>query len=129
MNGGPAPGPFEAEDSAGDGRHTLVLSGELDIASSAELKALLLQVCVRGTSGITLDLSRLTFMDSTGLFMVLFAKELADTHGYDFSLIPGSPTIQSLFELTGLLDALPFQTDGVNATPLAAPYTARELDS
>jgi anti-sigma B factor antagonist len=124
----PLPETIEVQDATGDGRHTLVLSGELDIASSAELKARLLQLCANQTTAITLDLSRLTFMDSTGLFMVLFAKELADTHGYDFSLVPGSPTIQHVFELTGLLDALPFRADGIKAVPPCAP-TATEQDS
>jgi anti-sigma B factor antagonist len=128
MNGSPLPEPVEAQDATGDGSHTLVLSGELDIASSAELKARLLQLCANQTTAITLDLSGLTFMDSTGLFMVLFAKELADTHGYDFLLIPGSPTIQHVFELTGLLDALPFKTDGTKALPPCAS-TATERES
>jgi len=115
VSGSQLPEPFEAQDVARDGRHTLVLSGDLDIASATTLKELLLEVSLVGTTGITLDLSGLTFMDSTGLFMVLFAKELADTHGYDLSIVPGSQKIQRIFELTGLLDLMPFQTDDANA--------------
>ncbi len=120
MNMMPPPEPFEVQDAVRDGRHTLVLSGELDIASAAELKAMLLELARDGTTGITLDLRGLTFMDSTGLFMVLFAKELSDRHGYDLSLIPGPPKIQRVFELTALLDVLPFQTDDASAISLGA---------
>jgi anti-sigma B factor antagonist len=114
MNGSP-PVPFEVHDAVCGGRHTLSLHGELDIYSAGELKAMLLEVVRDGTSGVTLDLSGLTFMDSTGLYMVLFGRELTERHGCDFSLIPGSPKIQHVFELTALLDVLPFQTDEVDA--------------
>jgi anti-sigma B factor antagonist len=102
----------------------LVLSGDLDMASATALKDMLLGVSRNGTTSVTLDLSGLTFMDSTGLFMVLFAKELADTHGYELSLIPGPPKIQRIFELTALLDLLPFQADDSGA---GEDYRATEL--
>jgi anti-anti-sigma regulatory factor len=47
-------------------------------------------------------------MDSTGLRTVLLAKELCDSHGFELSLVPGPPKVQRLFELTALLDVLPF---------------------
>jgi anti-sigma B factor antagonist len=115
MDGLTAPGPFELRDAVCDGRHTLALYGELDIVSAGELKDMLLEISRDGTSGVTLDLSGLTFMDSTGLYMVLFAQELTRRHGCDFSLIPGSPQIQRVFELTSLLGVLPFQMDEVDA--------------
>jgi hypothetical protein len=40
---------------------------------------------------------------------VLRVKELADSHGYEFLLVPGPPSIQRLFEMTGLLHRLPFR--------------------
>jgi anti-anti-sigma factor len=107
--------PFELKDSVCDGRHTLALYGELDIVSAGELKDVLVEVTRDGTG--------LTFMDSTGLYMVLFARELAARQGCGFSLIPGSPKIQRVFELTALLDVLPFQSvdaNGVSARELPA---------
>jgi anti-sigma B factor antagonist len=111
MNGMTVPEPFLLKHAVRDGRHTLALCGELDIVSAGELKDVLLEVSRDGTSGVTLDLSGLTFMDSTGLYMVLFAQELTQRHGCDFSVIPGTPQIQRVFALTGLLDVLPFQMD------------------
>lgn len=102
----------------------MILSGDLDIASASALKEMLLDTSREGTTGITLDLRGLTFMDSTGLFMILFAKELADTNGYDLSLIPGPPKIQRIFELTALLDLLPFQPGEESA---GEGYRATEL--
>jgi anti-sigma B factor antagonist len=118
------PEPFEVQEAGSDGHHTLILSGDLDMASSATLKETLLEVSEGGTTGVTLDLRGLSFMDSTGLFMILYAKELADTYGYELSLVPGPREIQRVFELTALLEVLPFQADDEDA---GEAYTATEL--
>jgi anti-sigma B factor antagonist len=107
--------PFEVHHAVRDGRHTLVLRGELDIVSAGDLKDMLIEISRAGTVGLTLNLSELTFMDSTGLYMVLFAQELSALQGWDLSLIPGSPRIQHVFDVTGLVDVLPFHTDEVEA--------------
>jgi anti-sigma B factor antagonist len=111
------PRSFEVQDVVSDGRHRLVLTGELDLAPAAELEAMLLRLCVDGTKEIALDLSKLRFMGSTGLRIVLLAKELCEQHGYEFLLIPGPSNIQRMFELTGLLDVLPFQAEDPSVFP------------
>ena len=103
---GSQPG-FEVQESVRDGRHTLILSGELDLAVAAGLETMVLGLCGEGVRGIELDLSRLTFMDSTGLRAVLRAQELCAEHGYDFLVIPGSGQVQRLLELTGTTDVFP----------------------
>ena len=67
------------------------------------------QLCVDGVVAITLDLTRLTFIDSTGLRAIVAAQELCREHGYEYLLTPGSLAAQRIFELTGLLDGVPFQ--------------------
>jgi anti-anti-sigma factor len=104
------PGWFDVEDRVDGSRHILVLRGELDMLSSLELEATAL-AAKRGASHLTLDLSELTFLDLRGLRMVLFAKELCDWDGCDFRLVPGPPSVQRVFELTDLLDVLPFESD------------------
>jgi anti-anti-sigma factor len=102
---------FEVEDLVDGGRHTLILSGELDMRSSADLEATTSRRCEEGAARLVLDMSRLTFMDVMGLRIVLFAKELCEWHGCEFELVPGPPCVQRVFELTNLLDALPFGPD------------------
>jgi anti-sigma B factor antagonist len=104
-----APRCFEVQDIVSDGRHRLVLTGELDLAPAAELEAMLLRLCSGGTKAIAIDLSKLRFMGSIGLRLILLARELCDEHGYEFRLIAGPANIQRVFEMTGLLDVLPFQ--------------------
>jgi anti-anti-sigma factor len=104
-------GRFEVNDVALDGLHTLILRGELDIVPAADLEAMVLKLCGDGARGIVIDLSRLTFMGSTGLRLVLAAREICVQSGCDFYVVPGPPSVQRLFELTGLLDAVPFTTE------------------
>jgi anti-sigma B factor antagonist len=104
-------GALELQDAVCGNHHTLRLSGELDLCSAPELRDLLLRLCGEGTRAITLDLRNLQFMDSSGLHAILRTKELCREHGYEFSVIPGPTAIQRLFELTGLLDELPFRAN------------------
>jgi anti-anti-sigma factor len=99
---------FELQDHVRDARHTLVLKGELDMACSPVLDETLHEVCTDQTDDVVLDMSQLRFLDSTGLRSILLAGALCESHGCGLALIPGSPQVQRLFEVTGLTDRLPF---------------------
>jgi anti-anti-sigma factor len=103
---GSKPG-FEVQASLRNGRHTLLLTGELDLAVAAELEATIRGLSGEGVSGIELDLSQLTFMDSSGLRVLLSAQALCAESGYDFLVIPGGGQVQRLLELTGTAEILP----------------------
>jgi anti-anti-sigma factor len=95
-----------------DGCRTLVLSGELDLTSSWLLDHPLLQIRANGAKSFTLDLSGLTFIDSTGVRAILAARGLCAARGCEFVVIPGSAQVQRLFEASGLADQLPFAKSG-----------------
>ena len=76
-------------------RHTLILTGELDLASAPVLHRRISQLCRRGASAIALDLGNLTFLDSAGLRAVLLSREICERHGCEFSLIPLARTLAS----------------------------------
>jgi anti-sigma B factor antagonist len=90
------------------GRHTLVLEGELDITSAAELQPVVVRVCAEGARNVALDISRLDFIDSTGLQAILSAHNVCRDHGVGFTLTPPQGAVRRVFEITGLKDALPF---------------------
>ncbi|HTU79516.1 MAG TPA: STAS domain-containing protein [Solirubrobacteraceae bacterium] len=101
---------IEIVDSEHHGEHTLALAGELDIASVPSLEAEIRHLCeADGTRGITLDLSSLRLIDSTGLAAIVLVSRLCAKHGFGFELVPGPRQVQGLFESTGLIDALPFR--------------------
>lgn len=102
--------PLELQDVVYDGTHTLVLSGELDLASAAELNRRLLPIC-RDANNVVLDLRQLTFIDASGLHIMVVAKEVCTRHETEFGLVPGPKHVQRVFQLTGLLAVLPFQCE------------------
>jgi anti-anti-sigma factor len=88
---------------------TLVLSGEVDLVTAPQLEDAVLQVCAEGANALALDLSDLTFIDSRGLRSILETQKLCAKYKAEFVLTPAPPQIQRLFEVTGLLKALPFR--------------------
>jgi anti-anti-sigma factor len=89
-------------------RRTLILSGEFDLASRALLDQALADICQAQIEVLVLDLSGVSFMDSTGLHAVLVAKDLCARRGCELLLVRGSEQVQRLFELSGVLAQLKF---------------------
>jgi anti-sigma B factor antagonist len=104
---------FEVRGIPTGGRHTLVLTGELDIASAPELDVLTHAICSDGTTGIALDLRNLAFIDCCGLRSILRIRELCARRGCEFTMTRGTDAVSRVFALTGLADELPFQRDGL----------------
>jgi anti-anti-sigma factor len=92
---------------AGD-THVIALTGELDIATVEGVERALLDAESSDAATIVLDLSGLTFMDSTGVRLVLGATARARADSNRLSLVRGSPPVQRVFELSGVDDTLPF---------------------
>jgi anti-sigma B factor antagonist len=103
------PSRLSLREHALGGEHTLVLSGELDLASRPLFDKALRCVQQRRISALVLDLGEVTFMDSTGLHGVLTAKSLCARYGCEFVVTRGSSQVQRLFELSGFIDELPFR--------------------
>jgi anti-anti-sigma factor len=89
-------------------RRTLILSGELDLASRPLLDEALAAVGQERFEALVLDLSGVSFMDSTGLHGVLVAKDLCARRGCELLFVRGSAQVQRLFELSGVLPQLEF---------------------
>ncbi|MEV6329790.1 STAS domain-containing protein [Streptomyces sp. NPDC051909] len=88
--------------------HSFVVwvSGDLDLDHSAELRPLLLDgvaLAPRGTE-IVVDLQNSSFCDSTGLNLLLTARELALESGSRITLAAPSHQMVRLLEITGSVD-------------------------
>ena len=57
-----------------------------------------------GAAHLVVDLSQLTFMDSSGLHLLVATQEAAARRGIRFSLIRGPAIVARALELTGLDD-------------------------
>ena len=106
----PSPG-LSVRDVGSADRHRLVLEGELDIASAPILEEAITGLCENDISSIVLDLTQLTFMDSTGLRAILAADKLCNGNGHALSLAGANGAVQRLFELTGVSGALSFEAE------------------
>jgi anti-sigma B factor antagonist len=113
------PGEFSIQAQVEDDRHTLLLTGDLDIASASVLQGAVASVCTDGARELVLDLSQLGFIDSTGLHAILTCRSLCQEHRCELSVVPGSRQVQRVFEITRLVDRLPFRTS--DATRADAP--------
>ena len=85
---------------AGDGdRRVLVLLGELDLSSAPQLEAALESVCGDGAQEVFVDVSRLDFMDTSGLRAILLGERVCAEHGCEYFVDPALPG--SLLHLVG----------------------------
>jgi anti-anti-sigma factor len=105
------PATLDVEHAIGADVHRIVLKGELDIASVPTFARALDQLPSDGAQAFVLDLSRLTFIDSSGVTSVLQARALCAERALEFCLIPGSEQVQRVFQITGLLAVLPFEPE------------------
>jgi anti-anti-sigma factor len=84
------------------------LSGELDLATADALQRELERVEATDVSSIILDLSALTFMDSTGVRLILRAHARSRADSERLTMLRGCAAVQRVLDLTGVSDLLPF---------------------
>jgi anti-sigma B factor antagonist len=82
--------------------------GEMDIATVPVVEAHLNELTAAGSTQVTLDLRAVSFLDSTGLRMILEWDARSRADGFAFSLVAGPPAVQRLFDLTDTTTRLAF---------------------
>jgi anti-sigma B factor antagonist len=87
--------------------HVIELIGELDLDGAPRLEEELLRVEASDASSIIVDLGSLEFIDSTGIRLLLMAAERSTDTGR-FTLLKGPRQVHRVFEITDLVDRLPF---------------------
>lgn len=91
-----------------DGRAVLRLTGELDLSTVPSAEESLNRLEDETADDLVIDLSDLTFMDSTGLRFILSACARAATAARLIHIVPGPEPVHRVFRLTLLEDRLPF---------------------
>jgi anti-anti-sigma factor len=84
----------------------VVLTGELDIAALDDAQQQVDQAAAAGPALLIIDLSRLTFVDSSGVRLVLMADDRARAAGRRIAVRLGTGPARRVFEALGLLDKL-----------------------
>jgi len=88
--------------------HIVALSGELDLATADVVEAELERVEASDAAAIVLDLSGLTFMDSTGVRLLIQAHARSRADANRLTLRRGPAAVQRVMELSGVDVLLPF---------------------
>lgn len=86
------------------------LAGELDIASAPQLTDTI-RALEQPCDCIVLDLSELTFIDSTGLNLAVEQYKRAAADGFVFVMVGAQAHVQRVLELSDLNVALPVAPD------------------
>jgi anti-sigma B factor antagonist len=98
----PTPASFSTQPE-GDGRYRVTVVGELDVATSPSLRGELHSLVEQGAKTITLELSGTTFIDSSGLGVLVGAlKRLKEADGEGITLAGMQDQVRKVFEITGL---------------------------
>jgi anti-sigma B factor antagonist len=83
----------------------VALRGDVDLASAPIVEAELRRA-EESESLVTLDLSQVSFMDSTGMRTVITADQRLQARGGSLRIIDVPPQVSRLFELVGILHHL-----------------------
>jgi anti-sigma B factor antagonist len=108
---------FEIARSRSGATVTVTLRGELDIATAPLLWESLTEVAVGAAETVLLDLSQLTFIDSSGLHALAAAYDALGER----LRISASDACLRIATIAGLVDRLPFAGQTPSQTNTRAP--------
>ncbi|HET6869307.1 MAG TPA: STAS domain-containing protein [Solirubrobacteraceae bacterium] len=101
-------GELAVETEHDDDAVVVALAGELDLPVAPLVQDALERALHEPAERLIIDLSGLTFIDSSGLYTLLQADKRCREAGRELSIRPGPPNVQKVFELTNTVDCLPF---------------------
>ena len=107
MTDGTRPEPFSCEVVRNGGHDWVRPSGDLDLDTAHRVESALGELRDEGSGDLVLDLRGLTFMDSTGLRLVIRWHTAAQDEGFRFAIVPGSEVVQRVLQLTGMDEHVP----------------------
>jgi anti-sigma B factor antagonist len=97
---------------------TVVLDGEIDIATAPAIRRLLLAAISGGDVHLTVDVSGVTFIGAAGIGVLVAAANRAREAGGGLSLLAPSPQVRRLLDVCPLDTILPI------AERLGGPFVA-----
>jgi anti-anti-sigma factor len=100
-------GTFEVDsEPLGEGAWRVRGRGELDVATAARLEAALEPLVDGKASLVVLDLSEVSFLDSSGLRTIVRTATALEDDGGRLIIDGVSPAVSRVLEVTGLLERL-----------------------
>lgn len=94
------------DEAVGDRTHVVSLRGEIDAHTAPKLGSRLFGLAEDGARGVVVDLSQVTFMDSTGIGVLLNALRHLTGRRCKMVLVCPTERILRPFQITGLVGHL-----------------------
>ena len=101
------PGELQVMVSGAEPEYEVRLLGELDMSTAPQLRDQLLRLVSDGATMVTVDLSELAFVDSTGLSVLITGLKRLRQQGGEMALRSPSPGTRRVLEITGLTEVFP----------------------
>jgi anti-sigma B factor antagonist len=93
---------YDIDNAERGGECVLTVRGDIDLASASDFEASLRTALDSGPSSVTLDLAALTFIDSSGLRVLVSASKDAQSRGATLGLRNVPRHAQRVLDITGL---------------------------
>ncbi len=84
---------------------TVVVEGRLDTLTAPDLEEELVPA-LEGVEALVFDLSKLAYISSAGLRVLVGAAQTMDDHSGSMSIVNANEDVRNIFDITGLADVL-----------------------
>jgi anti-sigma B factor antagonist len=91
---------------------TVRVWGEVDVQTSPVLDEQLQSVLDQGPSSVVVDLGEVTFLDSTGLSVLIAGLKRCQAAGGSLRVVAPQPNVRRVLEITGLTEAFDLAPEG-----------------
>ena len=98
---------MQIETTLSSDRQVLMVSGEVDLATSPDLDVAIIAALESGTESLVIDLTNVTFMDSSGLGVIVRGLKRCREADKDLDLVISNERVLKVFGITGLDQVIP----------------------
>ena len=91
----------------GSDRYVITVSGEVDLASSPDLDIAIIAAIESGATSVVVDLTDVSFMDSSGLGVIVRGLKRCREADKDLDLVITNERVLKVFGITGLDQVIP----------------------
>jgi anti-sigma B factor antagonist len=91
----------------GSDRYVITVSGEVDLATSPDLDAAIIAGLDSGAGSLVVDLTDVSFMDSSGLGVIVRGLKRCREADKDLDLVITNERVLKVFGITGLDQVIP----------------------
>jgi anti-sigma B factor antagonist len=88
-------------------RVVVTMAGEVDLSTAPQARSVVVQLRASGSRDIVVDLRGVSFLDATGLHLLLDEQAACSREGVAFAIVDGAQPVGRVLGLCGLADRFP----------------------